>query len=132
MSGRRILSDAQIDEMAALRERGWGVDRIAQHFTEAGTPISVGAISWQCLRIGADAPPRLRGKSTQPRAPFRRGKHEVRPYSGEEDDQLREFDRQGLNVAEIGRRLGRKQNSVRGRLLTLTRRDTRAEEAANA
>lgn len=132
MSGRRRLSDAQIDEMASLRERGWGVANIARHFTEAGTPISAGAIGWQCLRVGADAPPRLRGKSSQPSSPFVRGKHLVRPYSSEEDARLREFDRQGVTVAEMGRRLDRKENSIRGRLLTLTRRDTRAEEAAGA
>ncbi|MBL4641576.1 MAG: hypothetical protein JKX86_07115 [Verrucomicrobiales bacterium] len=132
MGGKRILSDAQIDEMCALREKGWGTRRIAEHFTNAGTPISEGSVSWQCLVNGADAPPRLRGKSAQASAPYRRNGHLVRPYSADDDALLRILDMQGCPVAVIARRLARKPNSIRGRLATLARQDARAEEAGYA
>ena len=36
MSGRRILSDLQLEEMRRLREKGRGPAFIAEHFTRAG------------------------------------------------------------------------------------------------
>lgn len=130
MSGARILSDGQLDEMCELRERGWGIDRIAQYFTDAGTPISANAVNWQCMRLGADVPQRLRGKHTQPSAPYQRGGHIVRPYTPDEDALLRVLEMQGFSIAVIARRLGRQGNSIRGRLYTLARIDARQEEAA--
>lgn len=132
MGGKRILSDAQIDEMCGLREKGWGVERIAEYFTANGTAISAAAINWQCMVHGADAPKRLRGKHAQAAAPYQRGAHVVRPYSPEDDALLRVLDMQGFKVSVIARRMGRKQNSICGRLLTLARKDARAEEAAEA
>lgn len=130
MSGRRILSDAQIDEMADLRERGWSCQRIADHFTKNGTPISVGSVSWQCLRVGADAPPKRRGKLTQPIGTYERNGRVVRPFSADDDALLRVLDMQGFKVGVMAKRLDRRENSIRGRLYTLARRDARAEEAA--
>lgn len=132
MGGKRILSDEQIDEMCALREKGWGTARIAEHFTAAGTPISEGSVSWQCLVNGADVPPRLRGKSTQASAPYRRNGKLVRPFSAGDDALLRVLDMQGFPIATIARRLDRQPNSIRGRLATLARKDARAEEAEHA
>ncbi len=130
MSGARILNDAQLDEMCTLRERGWGLDRIAAHFTEAGTAISPQAINWQCMRLGADVPPRLRGTHSQAESPYLRGKHPVRPFTGEEDALLRVLEMQGFRISEIARRMGRKPNSIKGRLYTLARQDARQEERA--
>ncbi|HEY0149878.1 MAG TPA: hypothetical protein VGB70_12855 [Allosphingosinicella sp.] len=130
MSGSRILSDTQIEEMCRLRERGWSPKRIAEHFTAAGTKISGSAINWQCMKNGADAPPRLRGRPHQKSAAYQRNGHVVRPYSEADDALLRVLDMRGVKIGEIARRLDRKSNSVRGRLLTLARRDARAEEAA--
>lgn len=126
----RRLSDAQIDEMAALRERGWSCDRIAEHFTKAGTAISGSAIYWQCLRVGADVPRKLRGAHTQPGAPYQRGKHIVRPYTTDDDRRLLELEAAGAKMREIARKLGRAENSIRGRLMTLARRQARAEDLA--
>ncbi|BBF70222.1 hypothetical protein SBA_ch1_24220 [Sphingomonas bisphenolicum] len=130
MGGKRILSDQQLDEMAALRERGWSIDRIAEYFTAAGTPISASSINWQCMRVGADAPPRLRGKHTRPGAPYVRYGFTVRPWTDEDDALLVELEVAGKKMREICRRLGRANSSVRGRLLTLARRDARREEKA--
>ena len=118
--GRRILTDAQ---------RGWGVNRISKHFGASGTKISAGAINWQCLVHGADTTRRLRGKHTQASSTFQRGNHVVRPYSREDDALLLALEKQGLTYCAIARRMGRKPNSIRGRLLTLARRDARTEDA---
>ena len=127
----RRLSDAQIDEMATLRERGWGLKRIAEHFGEQGVTISAGAISWQCLRVGADAPPRLQTPSYQRSDAYVRGDQIVRPYSTDEDAQIKALEADH-NMAQIARKLGRKANSVQARLMTLARRDARAEQKAGA
>lgn len=130
MGGKRILSDAQIEEMCALRERGWGIDRIAQHFTQQGTKVSASSINWQCLVHGADTVAKFRGKHTQPTEPYQRGAHVVRPFTKEDDALLRVLDLQGFKISVIARRMGRQPNSVRGRLLTLSRMDARAEDRA--
>lgn len=133
MGGRRILSDPQIEQMIALRERGWSPERIANHFTESGTAISRGSISWQCLIHGADVPAKFRNKPViENRPPFQRGDHLVKPYSSEDDTLLRVLDMQDFSIAVISKRMGRRPNSIRGRLATLARRDARAEEAQAA
>ncbi|CAD7336112.1 hypothetical protein FIM10_04180 [Sphingomonadales bacterium 56] len=129
MGGRRILSDEQLAEMAELRERGWGLGRIAEHFTKAGTPISKSSINWQCMRVGADAPPHLRGHQRAPREIYWRNGTPCRPWTEADDRQLLELEMTGISVMEITRRLGRSNSSVRGRLLTLSRHDARREEA---
>lgn len=136
MAGRRasrLLTDAQIDEMARLRERGWGCKRIAEHFlARDGVRVSAGAINWQCMKAGADVPVRLRGTFHTNLQAYRRGSHMVRPYSAEEDALLLQLDNQALPLSQIARRLGRKTNSVKGRMLTLARHAARAEERESA
>lgn len=127
MAGQRILNDTQIEEMCALREMGWGIRRIADYFTKNGTPISAGAVNWQCLRMGADTLPKFQGQHTQPSTPYARGGHVVRPFTPEDDALLRVLDMQGFPLPIICQRLNRKNNSVRGRLLTLARIDARKE-----
>ena len=128
MTPRRILSDAQIDEMAELREQGWSSKRIANHFTARGTPISRGSIDWQCLRFGADLPTPRRGRLGVARTYSRQGVP-VRAYTPEDDARLLELEGQGLTIGAIATALGRRHNSVLGRLYTLARHHTRQEEA---
>jgi len=130
MGGRRILSDPQIDEMAELRERGWTLRQIARHFSAKGTPVSEGSIGWQCLRVGADLPPERRRPGAFPACLIQRGGKPVRPWTPAEDEQLLALEAQGTSLNAIGRAIGRKQNSVRGRLMTLARHQARAEDAA--
>lgn len=127
MPGKRILSDLQIEEMAELYEAGWTYARIAEHFTRAGTPIHAATLHWQCMRVGADAPPHRWRTPTQPAAPYSRGGRVVRPYTADDDALLNVLDQQGFAYAVIARRMGRKPNSIKGRLMTLARRDARAE-----
>lgn len=130
--GRRILSDEQIDEMAELRERGWSYARIARHFTTRGTPVSVGSVSWQCLRVGADLPAERRVSAYQRAVTSVRGGKLVRAFTQDEDRRLLELEASGASGAEMARALDRGGNSIRGRLYTLARHEARAEETAHA
>lgn len=120
-------STLDIDRLADLREqRGWTVKRIA---AELG--VSPGAVSWQCLRHGIEP----RGGRTVSRSfkagfSYSRGGHSIRAFTPEEDAVLQQMALDGAGNGEIGRRLGRRPNSIAGRLMTLARRDARAEEAA--
>ena len=127
---RRKLTDAQLDEMCALLERGWGTTRIAQHFTDAGTPITASSIDWKCMRLGADAPVRLRGRTPSKLVAYNRSSGAVRPYSEEEDRILLTLTAAGTSHKSICEQLGRATSSVRGRLLILARRQAREEDLA--
>jgi hypothetical protein len=129
---RGILSDHDRNLAAELREQGKTFAQIARFFVARGKPVTASAISYICLKLGADGPPARRGPSSQGSRPLKRGDHIVRPFTAEEDEQLLALRSEGLPVVEIGRRLGtgRRHNSLAGRLLTLARREARAEEAA--
>jgi hypothetical protein len=127
MGGKRILNDEQIQEMCALREKGWGIQRIADHFTANGTAISFGAISWQCLRAGADTLPQFYGATRQAGTAYRRNGRVVRPFTPDEDDLIRKLDMQGVDLTTVAQRLNRQRQSVLARLATLARREARQE-----
>lgn len=128
MGRASILSDSQLDEMAELRERGWAARRIVAHFRNRGVTVSVSTINWQCLRLGADLPQRLRGRQGQPKSAYIRSGHTVRPWSQDDDRQLLDMAQSGVRHSEISRRLRRCNSSVRGRLLILARMEARREE----
>lgn len=121
------LTDAERERIVALREeKGWTYAAIA---AELG--ISCGAVQWVCLRAGADSPvgnPKLSPVPTRAKR-IRRGGHVVRPFTAGEDAQLLDLEARGKGVTEIARILGRRHNSVAGRLATLARRAARAEDA---
>ena len=129
MGGKRILNAAQIHEMCALRESGWTAQRIADHFTAQGTPLSIGSINWQCLAQGADTPPKFRRGSGQAVTAYSRNGRLVRPFSAEEDEKICALDMEGVALHLIAQRLDRPHNSVRARLMTLARRDARMESS---
>lgn len=128
MSARK-LTDQQIAKATELRERGLSVRRIAALIGG----ISEGALNWHFLKAGVESPRTSKGQfraTTTPGAVEGRGAAVIRRYSEAEDQKLLELAAQGLSHSEIGRRLDppRRPNSVAGRLLTLARRDARAEE----
>lgn len=129
MRNRTRLSPEQLNRMADLREKGWSTERISRCLASEGTEISASAIAWQCLRMGADLPPERRKTAPASRQPCLRAGRVVRPYTAEEDTLLRVLDLQGFKVAVIAQRMGRNKSSIVGRLVTLVRHDTRAEEA---
>jgi hypothetical protein len=127
MGGTRILSDEQLDEMVELRESGRSIQQIADHFTALGTVISAGSINWQLTRLGIYGPKGL-GRLPQARSDFvRRAGHTVRLFTPEEDEQLLELEASGENYSAIAKKVGRKPNSIRGRLYTLARREAAIE-----
>ncbi len=119
---RRRLSEAQCEQIAAMRERGDTYMAIANAFG-----MSEKAICWHCLRLGAERP---KLTTLQPdyyiKCPVvMRGGHVVRAYTPDEDRRLIELSLAGKTDSEIGRALDRKSNSIRGRLMTLARREER-------
>ncbi|ARQ13120.1 hypothetical protein NXC12_PD00007 (plasmid) [Rhizobium etli] len=97
--------------------------------------LSHGAVTWHLLKLGVEkggvAP-----EGYKPKPPslytYTRNGYPVRGYTSEDDRQLQKLSMQGLKHSEIARQLGRKSNSVRGRLFTLARRDERREEITAA
>ena len=125
MSRRPNLAKEQKEFAAEKRESGWSINRIALRLG-----VSPGAIAWHCLQMGAD-PPNARpiDKTIKgPRVCMRTGKPVCR-FTEIEDRQLIALSLAGKSDVEIGRAIGRKPNSVRGRLMTLARHDARAERA---
>lgn len=116
------LTDREIDTIIEMRERGASYAVIGRKLGR-----SEKAVSWHCLRLGVDPPepPPLR-PDWHLRCPVAvRGNHRVRAFTPDEDRRLLEMEAQGLGYSEIGRALGRKPNSVKGRVMTLTRRAER-------
>lgn len=127
MSARKY-SDDLIDEAARLREKGMSCAAIAKRLD-----MSVGAVSWHCLRLGADSP------NTTANAPakmhhseVKRGNHIVRRFTPEEDQLITRMDMRGASLAEMSRATGRRHNSIRGRLMTLARHEDRKESRVTA
>jgi IS30 family transposase len=124
----RVLTPEKIDRAISLRRKSWSLAEIA---TDLGA--SVGAVRWQLLRNGEVDPPRPTARF--PMVPIRPktlviGGRRVRRFTREEDARLLELESQGLGLSEIARRLGRKHNSVIGRLMTLAHHDSRKECAS--
>jgi len=118
-------SDDLLDQAASLRETGMPYAKIAKRLC-----MSHGAVYWHCLRLGADSPKK------QPNRPLNLGPmevdrsgHKVRRFTEEEDRKLVEMDLAGAKRCEMARALGRKHNSIKGRLMTLARHEARLEQA---
>ncbi|MEO1110127.1 MAG: hypothetical protein AAFX90_19610 [Pseudomonadota bacterium] len=122
----RKFSDEILEKAAALREQGMTFRQIE---SETGVPHSVAY--FHCLRLGADSP----ATATDTRTPggpmqYTRGNHEVRRFTPAEDEHLLQLELSGMRICDIARKIGRKENSIRGRLMLLARKEARAERAA--
>lgn len=124
MKRRQNLTRDEIEAIAADRERGMSLPAIAQKYS-----CSQGSAAWHCLRLGAD-PPKAKPIDTRIRGPLvvKRGGHQVRRFTPDEDALLLELERRGLGDTAIARELRRKPNSVRGRLMTLARHEERGTQ----
>lgn len=120
---KRRLTDSDYERMAVLRERGVSYNAIGKELGCSGK-----AVSWHCLRLAIDAPKPapLRPNYHLEQPLMKRGNHIVRAFTPDEDKRLIELEAQGLGNSAIGRVLGRRPNSIAGRLMTLARRDERA------
>lgn len=118
---KSLLTPEQWAEIAAAYEAGEKLKSLAARFD-----ISVSALRWNMLREGASPPGAKQLQQTAP-GPLivRRGNHEVRHFTPQEDAQMLELSQSGKSTAQIARALGRRWNSTRGRLMTLARHDDR-------
>lgn len=131
MTKRERLTDAQLDTIVAMRENGATYEEIGKAVNR-----SADAIHWHCMKLGADSP-RSRWRSwdtVQGPMVVSRANHVVRRFTPEEDEKLLRLEAQGFRVIEIARQLGRRHNSITGRLMALARREERklqVEQAAS-
>lgn len=119
---QKRFTDADYAEMAAMREDGTIIAAIAAKFA-----CSIGLVAWTCLRLGADAPGAYKSITRDAQPLIIRNGHPTRGYNPEQDAIILEMEARGESLSAIGRRLGRKHNSIKGRLMTLARREARAE-----
>lgn len=117
----------QLDFIATMRERGRGGEFIARELQERfGVVCDPSTVIYQCMRMGADIPARLRIKAAKPKRCIRNG-HIVRPFRKEDDRRLLEMKAAGRRTTEIARSLRRTSSSITGRLMTLARHEARKE-----
>ena len=118
------LGDPEFAIMAEMRERRKTYAVIARKLK-----CSSGMVYWHCLRLGIDPyPTPLRAVPTEP-VIVKRGKFIVRRFTQDEDNRLLSMSISGMKEFHIAKALNRGTNSIRGRLMTLARRDARMEAA---
>ncbi|GJD92877.1 hypothetical protein [Methylobacterium iners] len=122
----RKLTDAELDRLVEMRERGKTHAVIAR-----ALGCSVSAVSYQCLRLGVETPkpPSVSIEIRGPLVTTRNG-YMVRRFTPEDDAQILAMEAEQRSVSEIARHLGRQPHSVRQRLMTLARREARLEACA--
>lgn len=126
MAGSK-LTPADIERAIALREGGMTLNKIG-----ALVGVSGKALSWHFLKRAVDPPkpyalrpdyhlvcPKMERVGADGKV------HVVRAFTPEEDARITALSLEGLNHTDIGRAVGRKPNSVHGRLMTLARRAER-------
>ena len=120
--GKPIITDEKLEKIIRMRERGASMAAIGR-----AVGMSLGAVNWHCLKEGIEPPnPKdLREHKIGPLV-VKRGNHLVRRFTAEEDRQLLELEAKGLKKSEIAKAMGRKSNTITGRLRTLARREERA------
>ena len=120
MAAQRYSNDT-IASAARMRERGMTFGQIGKKLG-----MSPSAVSWHCLRLGADSP-NCQHNVARTKGPMevKRGNHVVRRFTDAEDAELLRREAAGERISEIARALGRRHNSITGRLMTLARRQER-------
>jgi hypothetical protein len=116
-----ILTPAQLDEMANMREAGLTYGQIARHFETRGVHIAVKTIGWQCARL-AVLPAVLTGRHRVGRKATR-----GRGFTIAEDARLVGLRRAGKGPTEIAAMMSRPKSSVIARLYILGRNEALAE-----
>lgn len=111
------------ERAAEMRESGATLAQIALRLD-----MSIGAVEYHCLRLGADSPKPM---PPMPVGPMKvmRGGHVLRRFTPEEDRVLIQMDTAGALQCEMAAALGRPHNSVKARLMALARAEARAERA---
>ena len=116
------LTEDQVEEITAYRERGKSVPWIAQRFN-----LRPGSLDRMLRDMGVFPEGwTLKVRSTD--QPYLRKGAVVRPYSEEEDAQLQSLRLERRTLTDIAKRLDRKPGSVRARLIALANK-AQLEEA---
>lgn len=119
------MTPEKVENMCERRERGETYEAIA-----AALDVSPDTIAWHCTRLGVEAPnPGQSWSEIKGPRVMIRGGHQVRRFTPKEDETIQRMRLDGARTIDIARKLGRKPNSVTGRLYTIARRDMRQEEA---
>lgn len=118
---RPRITDEQSAQIAEYREAGRSLAWIARKLD-----LSIGAVSWHCLRYGIESPEAKPVPIYSGPMIMERGAGMVRRFTAEEDAILLNLSMQNVTVSAMAKQLGRKHNSIIGRLATLARRDERA------
>lgn len=115
------MTPDQLETIERMRTAGRSYQAIGNRIG-----MSPGCVSWYCLRHAIE-PPNPRKPVEEIRGPLvmKRGGHEIRRFTADEDRLLQEWEKEGLSTHEIARRLGRRWNSTRGRSMILARRAER-------
>jgi hypothetical protein len=118
-----FITNKMLNRAIEMREDGATLAYIAGQ-----VGCSEKALSYHFLKNAVEPPnPRPLRPEHYLQCPLvKRGDHVVRAFAPDEDARLMDLEAQGLKDSDIGRILQRKPNSVRGRLMTLARRDERA------
>ena len=128
---RRILTAEQVDLVLEWREAGAKFSTIQRRLAAQDCVISIGALSWTCLKNGVDLHIDRPVNNNQSRN-FKRNGHAVRSFDTGEDARLQQLDMDGVAIADIARLLGRNRSSIYNRLATLARHDDRRERVGSA
>lgn len=122
----RKITDEQIDQLVALREKGKSLKEIS---VKLDIPFST--VSTYCLKLGADAP-QTRSvvlEHTGKMVAIRNGR-QVRRFTKEEDALITRLSLEGKGNLEIANLTGRNHSSIHNRLMALARHEERKEQAA--
>lgn len=122
MAKKRVTADVK-EAIVDLRLQGLSYGMIATKLD-----LTPKLVSWHCLALAVEGPqPGKSWDAIRGPAVVQRGSHLVRRFTPGEDRRLLEMEGAGETLAQIARALNRKSNSIRGRLMTLARRDERRE-----
>jgi DNA-binding CsgD family transcriptional regulator len=121
-------SDNLIETVAMLRENGLTYPAIAKR-----TGMHHASVKSYCLKLGADSPTsHCNGPRRAKPVITQRGGFTIRQFTPAEDAQLLALEAAGKTPAEIANIMGRARNSIVGRMMTIARRQERAESLADA
>jgi hypothetical protein len=120
---KRRLTDRDFELIVEMRSSGASYERIGRRIG-----CSAKAVSWHCLRLAVEPPkPAKLWNGIKGPATLKRNGHVVRRFTPEEDALIVALDLQGFPISVIARRCGRRWNSIKGRFMTLARREEREE-----
>lgn len=121
---RSIVTPEQIDQMTEYREAGKSTAWIARKLG-----LKLNTVDYHLRRLGV-FPPGWTLKSTPVEGgSYWRNGHLVRAFTPEDDALLLSLESQGLGFTAIGKRMGRKPNTIRARLTSLANQAALTEEA---